>query len=114
MILKETERSTYIDVSQIEWEPTKYPGVDAKVLYREESGRQTTLVRMAPGATLPLHRHVGIEQSFVLQGTLVDDDGACTVGNFVWRRRGSVHSAWSPDGCVVLGIFEAPNEFLAL
>jgi anti-sigma factor ChrR (cupin superfamily) len=48
----------------------------------------------------------------VLVGTLVDDDGACTAGNFVWRRPGSVHSAWSPDGCVVLGIFAAPNEFL--
>jgi hypothetical protein len=42
----------------------------------------------------------------------VDDDGACTAGNFVWRRPGSVHNAWTPDGCVVLGVFEAPNEFL--
>jgi anti-sigma factor ChrR (cupin superfamily) len=48
----------------------------------------------------------------VLEGTLVDDDGACTAGNFVWRRAGSVHNAWTPDGCVVLGVFEKPNEFL--
>jgi anti-sigma factor ChrR (cupin superfamily) len=56
---------------------------------------------------------VGIEQSYVLQGTLVDDDGACTAGNFVWRRPGSVHKAWTPDGCIVLGVFEKPNEFLS-
>ena len=102
MILKATDRSTYLDVSKIDWEPTRYPGIETKVLYRDERGRQTTLTRMAPGARLPDHRHVGIEQSYVLQGTLVDDDGACTAGNFVWRRAGSVHSAWSPDGCVVL------------
>jgi anti-sigma factor ChrR (cupin superfamily) len=113
MIIKETERSTYLDVSKIDWEPTKYPGVDIKVLYRDASGKLTSLTRMAPGARLPRHRHVGIEQSYVLEGTLVDDDGACTAGNFVHRRPGSVHDAWSPDGCVVLGIFDAPNEFLA-
>ena len=112
MIPKETERSVYLDVSKIEWTPTAHPGVEAKVLYAEPSGRQTLLIRMAPGATLPRHRHVGAEQSFVLEGTLVDADGACTTGNFVWRRPGSVHTAWSPDGCVVLGIFEQPNEFL--
>lgn len=112
MILKETERSTYLDVSQIAWEPTRYPGVETRTLYREPSGRQTVLTRMAPGAKLPRHRHVGVEQSYVLEGTLVDGDGACTAGNFVWRRPGSVHDAWTPDGCVVLGIFEGPNEFL--
>ncbi len=113
MIIKETARSTYLDVSGIEWEPSPYPGVENKVLYAESDGRRTVLTRFAPGARLPAHRHVGLEQSFVLEGTLVDDDGACTAGNFVWRRPGSVHSAWSPDGCVVLGIFEAPNQFLS-
>lgn len=112
MIIKETPRSTYLDVSRIPWEATPYPGVEVKVLYLEPSGRRTTLTRLAPGARLPAHRYVGLEQSFVLEGTLVDDDGACTAGNFVWRRPGSVHTAWSPDGCLVLGIFDAPNEFL--
>ena len=112
MIIKATDRSTYLDVSKIEWEPTKYAGVYIKRLHEDPSGRRTTLTKMEPGAKLPDHRHVGIEQSYVLEGTLVDDDGACTAGNFVWRRAGSVHNAWTPDGCIVLGVFERPNEFL--
>jgi anti-sigma factor ChrR (cupin superfamily) len=112
MVITETARSTYLDVSKIAWEPTPYPGVETRTLFRSPTGAMTSLTRMAPGASLPTHRHVGIEQSYVLEGTLVDDDGACTAGNFVHRRAGSVHRAWSPDGCVVLGIFEAPNEFL--
>lgn len=108
----DTPRSTFLDVAKIAWEPSPYPGVDLKVLYQEPSGRRTTLTRFAPGARLPRHRHVGLEQSFVLEGSLVDDDGTCTAGSFVWRRPDSVHEAWSPDGCVVLGIFDAPNEFL--
>lgn len=113
MIVPDTGPSTYIDVSRIDWEPTPYPGVLNKVLYAEPNGRRTVLTRFAPGARLPRHRHGGLEQSLVLEGSLVDDDGTCTAGNFVWRRPGSIHSAWSPDGCVVLGIFEAPNEFLS-
>ena len=112
MIVKETARSTYLDVSQTAWERTRFPGVEVKMLYQDASGRQTSLVRMAPGARLPTHRHVGVEQSYLLEGTLVDEDGACGAGDFVWRRAGSVHEAWSPDGCIVLGIFERPNEFL--
>jgi anti-sigma factor ChrR (cupin superfamily) len=112
MIVKETARSTYLDVAKIEWEPSPYPGVERKVLYQDASGRHTTLTRLQPGARLSRHRHVGLEQSFVLEGSLVDEDGVCTAGNFVWRRPGSVHEAWSPDGAVVLGIFDAPNEFL--
>jgi anti-sigma factor ChrR (cupin superfamily) len=112
MIIKTTERSTYLDVSGIDWEPTKYPGVWTKTLYRDDSGRLTSLTRMEPGARLPRHRHVGLEQSYVLEGSLVDGDGVCTAGNYVWRRPGSVHEAWSPDGCLVLGVFDRPNEFL--
>ena len=105
--------STYIDVSGIDWEPTPFPGVWTRKLYSDASGRLTVVTKMEPGARLPLHRHAGLEQSFVLEGSLVDADGACTAGNYVWRRAGSVHNAWSPDGCVVLGIFDKPNEFLA-
>lgn len=112
MITKATERSVYLDVSKIDWEPTRFSGIAIKTLYRDPSGKLTTLTKMDRGAVLPRHRHVGLEQSYVLEGTLVDDDGSCTAGNFVWRHPGSVHQAWTPDGCIVLGIFEAPNEFL--
>jgi len=62
---------------------------------------------------LPLHRHVGVEQTFILEGRLVDDEGECTAGNFVWRKAGSIHQAHAPDGLVGIGIFQEPNEFLA-
>ncbi len=112
MIINATDRSTFLDVSRIAWEPTPFPGVFTKLLYEDASGRRTTLTRMEPGARLPRHRHVGIEQTFVLEGSLWDEDGECTAGNFVWRRAGSVHSAWAPRGFVGLAVFERPNEFL--
>ena len=105
--------SVYVDASKIEWEPTKFPGVACKVLYRDSAGDAfTALFKFEPGARLPRHRHAGIEQSYVLSGSLVDAAGACMAGNFVWRQAGSVHDAHSPDGCIVLGIFQKANEFL--
>ena len=104
--------SRYVDVEALPWRPTPFPGVEVKVLMQDrETGMMTSLTRLAPGAVLPDHTHVGIEQSFVLEGTLQDGQGACTAGNFVWRPAGSRHAAGSPDGCLVLGFFQKPNTF---
>jgi len=105
--------SHYIDVEHLSWQETSFPGVEMKVLCRYPNGEAyTALFRMAAGSRLPRHRHRGIEQTFVLEGSLVDDDGACTAGNFVWRDADSIHTAHSPDGCLSLSIFQATNEFL--
>lgn len=34
-----------------------------------------------------------------------------SAGDFVWRPPGSRHQTWSPEGCLVLGIFQVPNKF---
>jgi anti-sigma factor ChrR (cupin superfamily) len=95
------------------WVPSKFPGIDLKVLMEDKAtGLLTALTRFAPGAKLPPHEHVEIEQSYVISGSLVDDEGAATPGNYVWRPAGSSHSAHSPDGAVVLSFFLKPNRFL--
>jgi len=105
-------QSFYIDVEGLPWKPTRWPGIEIKVLMLDEAtGMSTSLTRFAPGAALPDHLHIGIEQSYVIEGSLVDHEGACTAGNFVWRKAGSRHNAHSPDGCVVLGFFQQPNKF---
>ncbi|MEO8137596.1 MAG: cupin domain-containing protein [Betaproteobacteria bacterium] len=104
--------SRYIDVASLPWQPTRFPGVEIKILMEDpESGLQTVLTRMAPGAVLTDHMHVQIEQSWVLEGSLVDHEGEVTAGNFVWRPAGSRHVASSPNGALVLGVFLKPNKF---
>lgn len=104
--------SRYVEVDDIPWKATRFPGVELKVLLEDqETGLLTTLTRLAPGACLPDHTHVGIEQSWVLEGSLADDEGTVTAGNYVWRPAGSRHAAASPDGCTVLGFFQSPNVF---
>lgn len=112
-ITKPEPGSHYIDVTSLPWQATRFPGVEMKILWSAPDGAAFTgMFRMAPGAKLPKHSHGGVEQTFMLQGSLVDDAGTCTAGNYVWRDVGSVHTAHSPDGCVMIGIFQEENEFL--
>ncbi|HWV81417.1 MAG TPA: cupin domain-containing protein [Hyphomicrobiaceae bacterium] len=105
--------SRYLDVAELPWQETRFPGVDMKVLVEDkESGLVTALFRFAPGTQLPYHEHVEIEQTWVLEGTLEDEEGIASAGNFVWRPAGNRHNAHSPNGCLVLSIFLKPNKFL--
>src|SRR5487761_1462742 len=105
--------SRYVDVEALPWKPTGYEGIDMKILLQEpETGLLTALFRWAPGSVLPLHEHVEIEQTFVLEGSIVDDEGESTAGNFAWRPKGNQHSAYSPSGALVLAFFLRPNVFL--
>ena len=104
--------SRYIDVPSLPWQPTRFPGIEIKILMEDpETGLQTVLTRMAPGSVLTDHMHTQIEQSWVLEGNLVDHEGEVTAGNFVWRPAGSRHVASSPNGALVLGFFLKPNTF---
>lgn len=105
--------SRYVNVAQIDWKPTPTPGIDMKVLMQDEaSGLLTALFRWAPGTELPLHEHVEIEQTYVLGGSIVDDEGEVREGDYVWRPRGNRHLARSPGGALVLSFFLKPNRFL--
>jgi anti-sigma factor ChrR (cupin superfamily) len=107
----------HVRVDELEWQKTRFPGCEAKtLLFDKESGLVTALMRFAPGAVLPDHEHVKIEQTYVLEGSLVDREGpdaglTVTKGDFVWRPAGSRHSAWCPEGGLMLAIFQVPNKF---
>ena len=105
--------SRYVDVDGLPWKPTPCAGIDMKVLLEDkDTGLLTALFRWQPGAELALHEHVEVEQTFVLEGSLVDDEGEVTAGNYVWRPKGNRHIAKSPHGALVLSIFLKPNIFL--
>jgi anti-sigma factor ChrR (cupin superfamily) len=109
--------SRLVKVNDLAWQPTRFAGIDAKpLLVDRASGLVTSLIRMAPGAVLPDHQHVLIEQTWVLEGHLVDkagpDEGIeCLPGEFIWRPAGSRHVAWSPKGGTMLAMFQIPNKF---
>ncbi|MDP6831978.1 MAG: cupin domain-containing protein [Alphaproteobacteria bacterium] len=104
--------SRFVETHSMPWEETRYPGVEAKTLLVDRrTGLLTALLKMAPGAVLPDHEHVQIEQTFVIEGALVCGEGTCSAGNFVWRPAGSRHQAGTPNGALMLAMFQLPNKF---
>jgi hypothetical protein len=105
-------RSTFVDVLGMPWMPSKFPGVEVKILYEDkETGMLTVLSRMQPGSFIPLHIHTAIEQTYVIEGSLEDEQGPATAGNFVSRPGGNTHLARAPNGCLSISFFLKPNYF---
>ena len=104
--------SVYVKPQELSWEPTQFKGISIKVLYEDESkGEMTCLLKWEPGATLPMHKHPEIEQTYVVEGSFYDHEGICRGGEFVWRRVGSFHETRSDDGAVILAVYRKPNVF---
>ena len=105
--------SRFVEVARLPWEKTRFPGVEAKTLLVDrDTGVVTSLMKFAPGARLPDHEHMLIEQTYVLEGSLVCGEGECKAGDFVWRPSGSRHEAWAgPEGGLMLAMFQIPNKF---
>ena len=57
-----------------------------------------------------------MEQTYVIEGRLIDKSGpekGLTVGpgEFVYRPAGSRHSAYTPEGGLMVAVFQLPNKF---
>jgi anti-sigma factor ChrR (cupin superfamily) len=113
----EALRSHHVRPDEMPWRTTAFDGVEMKPLYvNRETGLLTVLMRMAPGSVLPDHEHVQVEQTYVLEGALVDKEGlevglSVGPGEYVARPPGSRHAAWCPQGGLMLATFQMPNKF---
>ncbi len=106
----DTIRSLYVQAADVPWEAL-YPGVDVKTLHRDATQQlHVMLMRYAPGALIPKHRHTAVEHIFVLEGSVEDEFGACAAGNYALRPPGCVHAPGSQGGALALAISYGPTE----
>lgn len=90
------------------------PGVKAKLLsFDPISQRTTTVLRFAPGTRYAPHRHVAVEELYVLEGGCSIAGREMTVGDYHRAEAGTVHHDTSTDeGCLLLVISSPQNELL--
>jgi anti-sigma factor ChrR (cupin superfamily) len=106
-------RSEILSLSDIAWQE-RQPGVRTKGIWEHpETKRRAVMTRIEPEAKLPLHRHVGDELVFVIEGAIVDEFGTVTAGNVGYRPDGCVHSVSAPNGATVLAVITGGVEPLA-
>lgn len=88
------------------------PGVDIHVLHDAADGARAAILRYAPGAQVPAHRHEGYEYIYVIEGEQSDERGSYGAGAFVVNEPGMAHSVSSKSGCTVLIIWQRPVVFV--
>jgi anti-sigma factor ChrR (cupin superfamily) len=104
--------SRFIDTDSVPWIENA-PGHKSKVIYYDPKTDLLTIIsKLEPGAGIREHTHEDLEQTYVLEGSLVDDEGECTAGNFVIRAKGSRHAPKAPNGCTMLVFFLKPTAVL--
>ena len=71
---------------------------------------RVSLLRLAPGRGLPMHRHVGEEFTVVLQGGYTDSTGNYGVGDFAVGPGPEQHEPVADPGdpCIALIVLEKP------
>jgi anti-sigma factor ChrR (cupin superfamily) len=105
-----TPLSEIISLSDLPWQEHR-PGVRTKNIWANpETSRRAMLARYEPGAQIPLHRHVGDELIFVLEGAVSDESGTVTAGNVGYRPDGCVHTVSSRNGATVLAVLTGGVE----
>jgi quercetin dioxygenase-like cupin family protein len=110
-----SEGVTLVRPVQMEWRP--FPlvaGVTVKLLHRDAtSGAYRALVRMAPGATLPRHRHAGPEEFLVVEGSAAVGSVEARAGEYCHAEPGSVHEPISSaGGCTFFLVGSERDEVL--
>jgi anti-sigma factor ChrR (cupin superfamily) len=66
---------------------------------------------MAAGETTVVHTHVSDEEFYIIEGNIIDHDGArYGPGDLVWLRKGTKHHSYSPNGCLIVVYLEADEQ----
>lgn len=89
-------------------------GVLLKLLHMDQAtGIATSIVRMLPGTSLPVHQHIGVEQFFVIEGDCTVAGQNLTPGDYHRAEAGSIHeTTYTVDGTLLLLI--APERYEVL
>jgi anti-sigma factor ChrR (cupin superfamily) len=105
-----TPLSQIITLSDLPWQE-RQPGQWMKTIWEDPATkRRAVMARIEPEAQLPLHRHVGDELIYVVEGALSDDFGTVTAGNMGYRPDGCVHQISTRHGATVLAIITGGIE----
>lgn len=79
-------------------------GIFIKRLFVDETSRTvTSLYKLMPGAYVPTHRHLGVEECYIIEGDFHTNEGVLGPGDFTIAMKDSVHpTLYSQNGALLL------------
>ena len=92
------------DVLGLEWLPLSNENFFEKEIF---------LIKFKPKSHSIMHIHNGVEEFFVLEGELIDEDGQLfEKGDFIRFEAGTKHSSYTKIGCKLLVILSGGKNKL--
>ena len=90
-------------------------GIFTKQLFVDETGSTvTSLYKMLPGTYVPTHRHLGVEECYIIDGDFHTSEGILGPGDFTIAMKDSVHpTLYSQNGALLLIVAHEGYEVLA-
>ena len=106
-----------INIKKIKLKPfTKY-GKAIKNLswlplnYNKKKSTGSYILKFKPGGKSKKHKHLGLEEFFVIKGSLTDSDNTkFNTGDYVTFKPGSKHFSISKKGCLLLVFTNGKNK----
>ncbi len=87
------------------WDPENTDIRMLSLSYDSESGQGSYIMRMEPGAETELHTHEYNEEYFIIEGDLIEPDGAVLgPGDMVIFKPGTRHNSRTVNGCLLIAI----------
>jgi anti-sigma factor ChrR (cupin superfamily) len=104
----QADATIVVRANEGEWKKL-LPGITIKTLHLDKnSGTQTSLWRLQPGARIPPHPHAREEECLILEGSIVHDGVTYSQGDFL-RHKDFI----APDGALLMIRGELiPNRWL--
>jgi anti-sigma factor ChrR (cupin superfamily) len=105
-------RSQTIILSEIPWSDA-LPGVKQKPIWSDAATkRRAILARFEPGAKLPLHKHIGDELVFMIEGSNFDESGEVRTGNANYRPNRCTHTVSTKHGGTAIAFVTGGVEMI--
>jgi len=96
--------------NELSWQAFR-PGIEVyPILGEPGTAAACALLRYHAGAILPEHSHSGCEYILVLEGSQQDEHGSYPSGTLTINTPDSTHNVRSPEGCIVLAIWQDDIE----
>lgn len=99
----------FFDPDTIPWTPWAMEGTRYKLLnINEADGRFTFLLKVDPGVTAPIHKHIGEGEAWILDGSFGYGEEMGRKDWYSHEAAGSLHIPHSPEGLLMFAISHGP------
>ncbi len=107
---KKSDHWEFFDPGTIPWTPWCLPKTHFKLLHvNDNTGGLTLLLKVDPGAgLLPIHKHLGDAEAFIVEGEFGYGAERGKAGWFAYEAGGANHAPDVPNGLLLFAVLHGP------